>query len=105
MTEHGPASGAGLLAVAPADDPWCGPGPDLDQAVRAGNCPLCTAPAGAWCSPSPASDHLARWLDAYRAGRISRDDLKTAISGLTVITTAQLITPETPAPATGGHLS
>lgn len=40
--------------------------------IRSRECPLCQAAPGEPCQPRPAADHLARWLDAYTAGKLSR---------------------------------
>jgi hypothetical protein len=63
----------------------------LLRAVRNEDCELCCAPAHDPCQVCPAADHLARWVAAYTAGVISRDDLAAVIDGLVVITAQQLI--------------
>ena len=60
-------------------------------AVRWRACPQCGAGACAPCSVQPPADCLARWLAAYAAGKITRDDLIAVISGLVVIAAAQLV--------------
>jgi hypothetical protein len=40
--------------------------------TRTRQCPLCQTPAGEPCSPKPEGDHLARWLDAYTAGQLTK---------------------------------
>ena len=60
-------------------------------AVRWRRCPQCAARAYSPCQVRPRADCLARWLAAYKAGKITRADLIGAISGLVVITAAQLV--------------
>jgi hypothetical protein len=54
------------------------------EAVRSVRCQLCRARPAAACTPR--GDHLARWLAASSAGRITRDALKAAIVRLVVVT-------------------
>ncbi len=60
-------------------------------AVRNRRCTQCGAAACAPCSVRPPADCLLRWLRAYAEHRISRDDLIAAISGLVVVTVAELV--------------
>lgn len=53
--------------------------------VRARACPLCQALPGEPCSPKPEGDHLARHLDAFTAGRLSRAYLAMVLGELVVI--------------------
>ncbi len=46
--------------------------PTEAQAARARRCALCEAPPGVPCQAKPEADHLARFLDAYVAGKLSR---------------------------------
>lgn len=62
------------------------------KAVRRQRCTLCLALPGKPCQPDPAGDHLARWLAAYKAGAISRDELTQVFSNLVVLTRFQLVT-------------
>ncbi|MHB1593875.1 MAG: hypothetical protein ACYCO9_06365 [Streptosporangiaceae bacterium] len=55
-------------------------------AVRRAACPLCGAAAYGPCQLSPAADHLARWLAAYTARRITRDQLTAEVVRLVVVT-------------------
>ena len=69
------------------------------QAARARPCPLCEAPPGAPCRAKPEADHLARFLDAYVAGRLSRAYLAAVVGELVVIDRAVMIPAVTvPAP-------
>jgi hypothetical protein len=61
------------------------------QAARARQCPLCEAPPGAPCQAKPEADHLARFLDAYVAGRLSRAYLAAVVGELVVIDRAVMI--------------
>jgi hypothetical protein len=63
-------------------------------AARSAKCP-CRAPAGAPCRPD--GDHLARYLNAWRAGTLSRESLKHAIDGLDVIAPQAIILAAGPA--------
>lgn len=53
-------------------------------AVRGRGCGLCGARPGVSCTGR--GDHLARWLDAYRARVISRGALVAVVVRLTVVT-------------------
>jgi hypothetical protein len=55
------------------------------QAARARHCPLCEAPPGAPCQAKPEADHLARYLDAYTAGELTRAYLRAVVGELVVI--------------------
>lgn len=70
-------------------------------AVRARVCPLCEAPAGQPCDPKPAADHLARWLDAYTAGQLSRAYMARTVGELIVIDTCSVVA--VPAPRGGAR--
>jgi len=74
-----PAAAPGLLA-APAE-------------IRGRTCPLCQALPGDPCQPKPAGDHLARWLDAYTAGRLSRAYMAMTVGELVVIDVASTVIP------------
>jgi predicted DNA-binding transcriptional regulator AlpA len=75
----------------------------VTSAVRSARCPLCdTAPPGP-CQAWPPADHLARWLAAEAAGRITRADLISAIGGLDVIAAQALVAERSPAPARSGR--
>jgi hypothetical protein len=73
----------------------------LSTAVRARQCPLCQTPPGEPCQPKPAGDHLARYLDAATAGRLTRAYMLTVLAELVVIDTCAVIT--VPAQPTGGQ--
>lgn len=53
--------------------------------VRSRPCPLCDAPAGQPCQPKPAGDHLARYLDSFTAGKLTRAYLAMVLGELVVI--------------------
>jgi hypothetical protein len=55
------------------------------QAARARRCPLCCAPPGTLCQRKPPGDHLARYLDAYTAGELTREYLAAVLGELVVI--------------------
>ena len=55
-------------------------------AVRQDGCPLCGAPAARPCQSAPAADHLARWLAAYTASRVTRDQVTAEIVRLVIVT-------------------
>jgi hypothetical protein len=55
------------------------------QAARARPCPLCEAPGGASCQAKPEADHLARYLDAYVEGKLSRAYLRAVVGELVII--------------------
>jgi hypothetical protein len=61
------------------------------QAARARQCPLCWAPGGTPCQRKPEGDHLARYLDAYTAGRCSRAYLAMVVAELVVIAPSVVI--------------
>jgi len=54
-------------------------------AVRTRQCPLCDAPAGCPCQDKPSGDHLARWLDAYTAGELTKAYMAMTVGELVVI--------------------
>ncbi len=55
------------------------------ESARARQCPLCQAQPGAPCQPKPQGDHLARYLDAYTAGQLTREYMTTVLAELVVI--------------------
>jgi hypothetical protein len=71
----------------------------LAVAVARGRaCPLCETPAGQPCQPRPAGDHLARYLDAYRAGQITRGYVALVLGKLVVIDDCAVIALEPASP-------
>lgn len=60
-------------------------------AARARKCPPCQATPGTPCQVKPSGDHLARYLDAYTAGQLTRGYLAAVLSELVVITGGQII--------------
>jgi hypothetical protein len=55
------------------------------QAAHARPCPLCEAPPGVPCQAKPSGDHLARYLDAYTAGELTRAYMAAVVGELVVI--------------------
>jgi hypothetical protein len=55
-------------------------------AARSRQCPLCEAAPGAPCQAKPAGDHLARYLDAYTAGELSRAYMAAVLGELVILT-------------------
>ena len=62
-------------------------------AVRARQCPLCDAQPGDPCQAKPAGDHLARWLDGYTAGQLSKAYMARTVGELVVIDAASTVIP------------
>ena len=67
------------------------------DAARGHRCPLCATSAGQPCQPKPAGDHLARYLDAYTAGQVSRGYMTLVLGDLIVIDACAVITAPQPA--------
>jgi hypothetical protein len=61
------------------------------QAARARPCPLCEAPPGGPCQAKPPGDHLARYLDAYTAGQLTRAYMAAVVGELVVIDRAVIV--------------
>ena len=61
------------------------------EAARSGQCPLCQAPRGTACQRKPEGDHLARYLDAYTAGQLTRAYMAAVLGELVVITRWQVV--------------
>jgi hypothetical protein len=61
------------------------------QAARARQCPLCEAPPGVPCQAKPPGDHLARYLDAYTAGELTRAYMAAVLGELVVIDRAVVV--------------
>jgi hypothetical protein len=55
------------------------------QAARARSCPLCQSPPGTPCQRKPPGDHLARYLDAYTAGQLTRAYMAAVLGEQVVI--------------------
>lgn len=62
-----------------------------DDEVRRTPCSLCGAPALEACQRQPRAEHLQRWIDAYRAGRITRGQLTDVFAQVVGITRWQLV--------------
>jgi hypothetical protein len=65
--------------------------PTVAQAARARPCPLCEAAPGTPCQRKPAGDHLARYLDAYTAGQLTRAYMAALVGELVVIDRAVIV--------------
>jgi hypothetical protein len=65
--------------------------PTEAQAARARHCPLCEAAPGSPCQAKPPGDHLARYLDAYTAGQLSRAYMAAVVGELVVIDRAVIV--------------
>jgi hypothetical protein len=65
--------------------------PTEAQAARARHCPLCEAQPGTPCQAKPAGDCLARYLDAYTAGHLSRAYMAAVVGELVVIDRAVIV--------------
>lgn len=59
--------------------------------ARGRTCPLCETPPGVPCQPKPAGDHLARYLDAYTAGQLTRAYMAMVVGELVVVDTCAVI--------------
>lgn len=54
-------------------------------------CPLCGAAPGEPCQPKPAGDHLARYLDAYTAGHLTKAYMAAVVGELVTVDTYAVI--------------
>ena len=59
--------------------------PAAAQAARDRRCPLCGAKPRRPCQRKPPGDHLARFLDAYTAGQLTRAYMAAVLGELVVI--------------------
>jgi hypothetical protein len=66
---------------------------DAEIEVRRTQCSLCGAPPLEVCQRQPRAEHLQRWIDAYHARRITRDQL-AEVFALVVILTKWQVVPE-----------
>ncbi|WP_300603718.1 hypothetical protein [Trebonia sp.] len=73
--------------------------PQALSTARSRACPLCQTPAGEPCQPKPAGDHLARYLDAYTAGQLTRAYMATVLGELVVMDACVIITEPAGLPA------
>jgi hypothetical protein len=64
---------------------------ERQPAVRARTCPLCCTPAGEPCQPKPVGDHLARYLDSFTAGHLTRQYMAVVLGELVVVDTCVVI--------------
>ena len=61
------------------------------QAAHARRCPLCEVIPGIPCQAAPPADHLARYLDAYTAGQLTRAYMAMVLGELAVIHHAAMV--------------
>jgi len=61
------------------------------QAARGRQCPLCDTLPGEPCQLKPAGDHLARYLDAYTAGQLTREYMAAVVGELITVDACMLI--------------
>ena len=61
------------------------------QAARGRQCPLCDIPPFEPCQLKPAGDHLARYLDAYTAGQLTREYMAAVVGELVTVDASTLI--------------
>jgi hypothetical protein len=61
------------------------------QAARARRCPLCQSAPNRPCQAKPPADHLARFLDAFTAGQLTRGYMARVLGELVVIHTAAIV--------------
>lgn len=59
--------------------------------VRVRQCPLCETPAGRPCQDKPEGDHLARYLDAYTVGRLTKQYMAMVLGELVVLDRSAII--------------
>jgi hypothetical protein len=67
--------------------------------VRSRVCPLCETPAGQPCQLKPEGDHLARYLDAYTAGQLTKAYMAMTVGELVVLDDCAIVTSREPDPA------
>ena len=95
LCAHADQDGQGMHWLAPGQRcPLAPPRPvltDAELAVRRTQCSLCWAPPLEVCQRRPRADHLQRWIDAYRAGRISKEDLAGVFAQVVVVTKWQTV--------------
>jgi hypothetical protein len=60
-------------------------------AARARKCPLCDTLPGWPCQDKPAGDHLARYLDAYTAGQLTKQYMAAVVGELVEIDTCTIV--------------
>jgi hypothetical protein len=60
------------------------------QAALGRPCSLCQAAPGTPCQAKPPGDHLARYLDAYAAGQLTRAYFAAVLGELVVITHSRI---------------
>jgi hypothetical protein len=92
-----------VLEVAAAErglpyEPWTlPPGGACPQAAaeareaRGRQCPLCAASPGVACQADPSGDHLARYLGAWTAGRLTREFMAAILGELVIVATWRIV--------------
>jgi hypothetical protein len=95
LCAHADQDGRGMHLLQPGEHcplapvrPQLSP-PELE--VRRIPCSLCGAPALEVCQRRPRADHLQRWLDAYRDGRVGKQDLADVFAEVVIITRWQVV--------------
>ena len=73
--------------------PWRGCPQAVAEAreARGRQCPLCEAAPGAACQAEPSGDHLARYLDAYTAGQLTREFMAAVLGELVVVASWRIV--------------
>lgn len=69
-------------------------------AVRGRACPLCETPEGRPCQDKPSGDHLARYLDAFTAGQLTRAYMAMVLGELVVVDACVVVGWDEPATGT-----
>ena len=92
MSETIPHASTDLAAARAAAEQRLLTGPQLE--VRRIACPICWSQPLDACQRYPRGDHLARWLAAHEAGRITRAELAEVVA-LVVIVKASQVIPDT----------
>lgn len=80
-------------------EPWtlppggaaCPPAAAEAREARARRCPLCEAQPGTACRLRPSGDHLARYLDAYTAGQLTREFMAAVLGELVVVASWRIV--------------
>jgi hypothetical protein len=62
------------------------------QTVRERECLLCGTLAGQPCQAKPEGDHLARYMDTYTAGQLTKAYMAMVLGELVIIDTCVVVT-------------
>ena len=65
--------------------------PPESREARGRRCPLCEAVPGVPCQLRPSGDHLARYLDAYTAGQLTREFMAAVLGELVVVASWRIV--------------